>query len=353
MHYAIIFSTIALASAAPLLNTVSSVVDSVETTVEQTTGGIVKRDSLVGNVVTAVNGVVSEVGLEDVDGIVKRSPLVGTVVTEVNGVISEVGLSGTVNGLTKDLPIKRDGLLDTVGSTVDSVTSTVDGLTGGLVDIELPVKRDELLEGVTDTVDEVTSTVNGLVKGLPVSVPVKREELLDTVTGTLGEVTSTVDGVVQSLNIDVPALPVKRDITNTVGTLVDDVLGHVKARRDLLGLSSVTGLLQTAITTVSNIDAKLGAIIGHAKSLDVDAILGDVVSEADDLLNTVQSISNSTGLGLNLAAVTPLVGTVITEVTSLLATVDTLLGDGIAGNAVNDVKSTLGSVLDLLNGLSL
>ncbi|KIW53094.1 hypothetical protein PV05_08692 [Exophiala xenobiotica] len=147
---------------------------------------------------------------------------------------------------------------------------------------------------------------------------------------------------------------VKRDIA-TVETMVVD-------KRQLLDLSSVTGLVDEVLSTLTGL---LPTIISTVSGLDasVNSIVSGVESDVDGALNTIKSTLQSTVDELNgVISGVDLTGTLdglVGDVNAAISEVQTLLTDveGIASSVdvdglLSEVTSLAQQLLNILTGLA-
>jgi len=147
---------------------------------------------------------------------------------------------------------------------------------------------------------------------------------------------------------------VKRDIA-TVETMVVD-------KRQLLDLSSVTGLvdevlstltglLPTIISTVSGLDASVNSIVSGVES-DVDGALNTIKSTLQSTVDELNGVINGVDLTGTLDGLVGDVNAAISEVQTLLTDVEGIASSVDVDGLLSEVTSLAQQLLNILTGLA-
>ena len=167
---------------------------------------------------------------------------------------------------------------------------------------------DTALASVTNIVDDVTG---GLPETLPDVLPIKRQIELPGVSDLAGNVVGTATGTIINL------LPTVVSTLHTAGGEVDTLRQDVKtASFD----STLSGVESTLTSIIDEIEAVTGAdgvngVDLSSELASVETELSAAVTEAEDLLASVQSLTGLVGATDTLSEVESLAG----ELADLLA----------------------------------
>ena len=117
-------------------------------------------------------------------------------------------------------------------------------------------------------------------------------------------------------------------------------------------VSLVDGLSSELLSLVNTTESTLSNLVEHLEDADVAGVLGDVEGLVNELLAKVQETVQAAGVNLDLAQLNTTFATVSNEVGSAIEDVQALIDVGVAGDVIDEIKSVLAEILNLVSSLA-